>query len=36
LVEKDGYAVVIHHDHGNRIPERMLLGRMALAGLPVF
>jgi hypothetical protein len=36
LVEKDSYVVAIHHNHGNQTPERMLVGRMVLAGLPVF
>jgi hypothetical protein len=26
VVEKDAHLVVIHHDHGNRIPERILTG----------
>jgi hypothetical protein len=29
---KDGYLLAILPDHENRIPERMLVGRMALAG----
>jgi hypothetical protein len=29
---KDGYLPAILPDHENRIPERMLVGRMALAG----